>query len=460
MKLHWLGRVLTVCGLTALLSSPSLAKQVALDVSLAQPTLLADQKQTTYLKVGLTGFELESETARPPINVVLVLDKSGSMSGDKIQRAKEAAISALERLRPDDIVSIVTYDTVVSVIVPATKLTDRQQVIERVREIEAAGSTALFAGVSKGADELRKFLDKERINRVILLSDGLANVGPQSPSELGELGKSLAKEGIVVSTIGLGLDYNEDLMTRLARESDGNHVFVEKSTELVEVFNREFNEAMSVVAQEVVVKIQCRDGVRPVRMLNTDAEINGSEVYVKLNQLYSRQEKYLILEVELPAKGNGTSMQVADVSVSYTNMETKTEDRLSSLVGVRFTSSSDEVATDTNTKVMEECVLQIARLENEAATALRDKGDIEGARRLLELNCRFLEKSASSLNAPGLLERAADNARQAQWVESDVEWKRGRKLMRALQYSDATQQSINPAPSSSESPAPEPAPKR
>ena len=228
------------------------ARQVTLDVSLSQPTLLADKQQTTFVKVGLTGFELSNEKERAPVNIALVLDKSGSMAGDKLERAKEAAISAVERMSANDIVSVVTYDTTVSVVVPATKLTDRAALISKIREIPSNGSTALFAGVGKGAEELRKFLDKERVNRVILLSDGLANVGPQSPSELGELGRSMAKEGISVSTIGLGLDYNEDLMTKLASESDGNHVFVEKSTQLVDVFNREFNDVLSVVAQEVV----------------------------------------------------------------------------------------------------------------------------------------------------------------------------------------------------------------
>lgn len=442
MKTTWLRYLLGAASMLLALNTRLPAEQVSLDVSLAQPTVLAGKKQTTYLKIGLTGFALDGDTQRAPINVALVLDKSGSMAGDKWARAQEAAISALERLREDDIVSVIAYDTAVSVIVPATKMTDRAKIVQQIRELSAGGSTALHAGVSAGADELRKFVSKERINRVILLSDGLANVGPQSPGELEQLGKSLAQQGISVSTIGLGLDYNEDLMTRLARATDGNHVFVEKSSQLVEVFNREFNEAMSVVAQEVVVKIQCRDGVRPVRMLNSDAEITGNEVLAKLHQLYSRQEKYLMLEIELPAKPDGTSMQVADVAVSYTNMETKTEDRLSSLVGVRFTESAEEVASDTNHRVMEECVLQIARLQNEAATALRDKGDVEGARQLLIRNSLYLEENADRFAAPALRERAEDNRRQAEWVERDADWKRGRKVMRALQYSDATQQSV------------------
>lgn len=420
--------------------SESSAQQVGLSVSMAQSTLKSDQKQTTYVKVGLTGFEIPSTKERSPVNICLVLDKSGSMSGEKIAKAKEAAISALERLQPTDIISVVTYDSTVQVLVPATKLTDRTSIVDRIQQIEAEGSTALFAGVSKGAEELRKFLDKERVNRVILLSDGLANVGPQSPSELAELGESLAKERISVSTIGLGLDYNEDLMTKLASKSDGNHVFVEKSTELVDVFNREFSDVLSVVAQEISIKIHCRDGVRPVRMLNGDAEFLGSDVFIKMNQLYSKQEKYAILEVELPATKDGDKLEVADISVSYSNMQTKTTDRLSSSVGVNFSSTAALIESSINKGVMEQCVLQCANLENMKATQLRDAGDIPAAQRVLQSNAEYLDRFADELSSSALSTRAEENRAQARWVESDADYKRGRKVMRAFQYRDATQQ--------------------
>ena len=104
------------------------------------------------------------------------------MQGEKIAKAKDAAIAAIGRLGTEDIVAVVAYDSTVQVIVPATKLSDKESVIQQVRRIEAGGSTALFAGVSKGADELRKFLDKNRVNRVVLLSDGLANVDPNPPA--------------------------------------------------------------------------------------------------------------------------------------------------------------------------------------------------------------------------------------------------------------------------------------
>jgi len=216
-------RSILMVGLTTVLVGvcPARAERVKLDVALSHPVLLAGKKQTAYLKVGLTGVPLANPEHRAPANIAIVLDRSGSMSGEKIRKAKEAAILAIARLGSEDIVSVVAYNSYVTVLVPATKVSDKHALYSAINRLYAGGSTALFAGVSKGAHEVRKFIAPDRVNRVILLSDGLANVGPSSPEALAALGASLAKEGISVTTIGLGLGYNEDLMFHLAHASDG-----------------------------------------------------------------------------------------------------------------------------------------------------------------------------------------------------------------------------------------------
>jgi Ca-activated chloride channel family protein len=419
------------------------AKQVKLDVSLAHPTLLAGAPQTTYVKVGLIGPAVSSAGRRAPVNVALVLDKSGSMTGTKIVQAKNAAIHALDRLNENDIVSVIVYDASVQIVVPATKLTDKAELRRAIAGIEAGGSTALFAGVSKGAAEVRKFLDRNRVNRVILLSDGRANVGPSTPGMLGDLGASLMKEGISVSTLGLGLDYNEDLMVELARRSDGNHMFVEAATALAAVFDHEFQDALSVAAQEVAITIRCAPGIRPVRLLGIDGEINGREVIVRLNQLYGGQEKYALLEIEVPESEAGQTRPIADVEVSYANMQTKTTDQLSSGISVYFDPSTRVVQDRVNVKVMAECVLQIANERNEQAVALRDRGQTQQAKALLELNATYLSQNALELKSDKLQKRAMDNVEQSQGLDPE-EWKRTRKISRYLQYEDARQQRALP----------------
>ena len=422
-----------------LLSSLVAAEQVQIDASLADPMLLAGKKQTTYLNTTLQAFKMTS-SERAPVNVALVLDKSGSMKGEKIDRAKEAAIRAIDRLGKDDIVSVIVYDSTVQVLVPATKLRDKQTVQQAIRGVRAAGSTALFAGVSKGAKEIRKFLESERVNRIILLSDGKANVGPQSPSELAQLGRSLAKENITVSTLGLGLDYNEDLMTKLANAGEGNHVFIEDASQMAGIFNAEFDDVLSVVAQEVTVTVTAADGIRPVRVIGRDAEINGQQVVVQLAQLYSEQEKYVMLELEVPAGKIGVPRKLAKVEVVYANMQTKTTDRLTNSVSVNFSRTAQEAQARVNRDVMERLVLQVANERSQLATKLRDQGDIIGCQRVLAANGAYLTENAEKYNSKVLARRGVANRNQSILAGKEAEWSRLRKVMREHQYEDKTQQ--------------------
>jgi len=433
---------LLTLGLVALLGlapSSAFAKRVKLDVGLGNLVLLADQPQKAYLKISLTGFELERPEERAPVNIALVLDKSGSMSGEKIVRAREAARMAVDRLGSRDIVSVVTYDSTVRVIVPATRASDRETIYRALDDVEASGNTALFAGVSKGAAELRKFLDRERVNRVILLSDGLANVGPSSPSELGDLGRSLVRDGIAVTTIGLGLGYNEDLMTRLAYNSDGNHYFAESARQLASIFDSELGDVLSVVAQEVVTEIECAPGIRPIRILGRDGEISGQHVKVYLNQIYSAHEKYVLLEVEVPSHRDGEKLDLADVRVRYDNMQTRERDTLEQGVKAQFSRSAELVKKSENKDVMVAVVEQVATEKNEQATQLRDEGRVEEAQELLLDNAAYLERNARNYAAPQLRSLGEQNLQDADAVEGD-DWNRQRKVMREKQAEVKMQQ--------------------
>lgn len=369
-------------------------QQVSLDVTPVYSVLKSGQKQSVWIRVGLKGFKMDSEKRRPGVNLAIVLDKSGSMQGEKIKRAREAAIDAVGMLRSDDIVSIVTYDSTVNVIVPSTKLTDKTSVINAIKSIRPGGNTALFAGVSKGAAEVRKFLDKERVNRVILLSDGLANVGPSSPGELGNLGRSLMKENISVSTLGLGLGYNEDLMSQLASTSGGNHLFIEDASELVDIFRSEFDDVTSVVAQEIDVNITIPEGIRPIRVLGNDADINGQKIVTRLAQIYSDQDRHVVVSVEVPSSEAAKKLSLASVSVTYANMKTHESDRLSGSVKVGFSDDDEKVKASVNRPALADVVALVSSDQNKLATQFLDQGNLTGCRQVLKDNVDFLMLNA------------------------------------------------------------------
>lgn len=426
--------------LAAGLAAAATPTQVRVDVGLGHPVLLAGESQKAYLKIALTGFELEDPGDRPPANIALVIDKSGSMSGEKIEKAREATWMAVQRLGAEDIVSIVVYDSTVRVLVSATKASDRDTLRDAIESIQADGNTALFAGVSKGAAELRKFLSHNRVNRIILLSDGLANVGPSSPGELADLGYLLSRDGISVTTIGLGLGYNEDLMSRLAYNSDGSHYFAESARQLASIFDSELGDVLSVVAQGVVTEIECAPGIRPIRLLGREGEISGNRVRVFMNQLYSEHEKYVLLEVEVPSQADGAELELARVHVEYDNMQTRKRDSLRQTVGASFSSSADLVKKSENRDVMVAVVEQVATEKNEEATRLRDEGNIEAAQQVLKSNAEYLERSAQTYQAPALGSLSRQNAEDAEAVD-DADWTRQRKVMREKQAESKMQQS-------------------
>ncbi len=419
------------------------ADSAALEVAMSSPLVLAGAPRTVYLHIGLRGLDTPSRE-RAPINIAIVLDRSGSMQGRKIAEAKRAAIAALDRLRRDDIVSVVTYESTVDVVVPATKLHDRGAIREAVWSIQASGKTALFGGVSKGARELEKFLDDNRVNTLLLLSDGLANIGPSSPGELRQLGASLARQGISVTTVGLGLDYNEDLMTGLAMASDGNHYFVEDAEDLEAVFAAEFGEATSVMAQGVEIRIRCGPSVRPVRVLGREAHIAGRTVRASMNQLFRDQTRALVVEVEIDPGASGRVQTVADVEVGYRDMLSAQNRTLRSQARVTATSSPSAVEARKNRKVMVEVVRQIGAEQNLAATALRDKGQVREAQIAFEKNAAYLRRNAVELKDQRLDQEAASNERASESVQDDADWKRERKVQQEYQYKTQQQRAIPP----------------
>jgi Ca-activated chloride channel homolog len=429
--------------LTSLLALPAQARQIELSAELGTPVVEAGHVHRTFLKISLTGFELSGLTERTPANVSLVLDESGSMTGEKLEKAKEAALLAVDLLNEDDILSIISYDSHVKVLVPATRVADKADIRRAIRAMKAGGQTALFAGVSKGAREIRKFIDKERVNRIILLSDGQANVGPSTVTELGELGMSLGKEGISVTTIGLGAGYNEDLMANLAGYSDGNHAFVEDPEDLVKIFNYEFGDVLSVVAQDLLIRIEFEDGIRPLRILGRNGEIIGREVTTRMNQLYSDQEKYILLEVEVPEGMANETRDLASVTVSYQNMANKQQEDVRDKVSVSYSSSSDDVARSRNREVVTTATKQVANEMSKQALKLRDEGRREEAQSLLNSSADFVRAQGAMLGGEEkeqLEEFSAEVESDADAITLDEEWDRTRKAIRAKQYRQDTQQ--------------------
>ncbi|MBT8399724.1 MAG: hypothetical protein KJO98_04550, partial [Rhodothermia bacterium] len=225
----------------------------------------------------------------------------------------------------------------------------------------------------------------------------------------------------------------------LALRSDGNHNFVENVDALAAVFNQEFGDVLSVVAQDVTVTIECEEGIRPVRVLGREADIDGQTVTVSLNQLYSQQEKYVLLEVETEPSVAGDDVEIAQVSMSYANMLTHDEDELSATVSARITESQKVVEESVDKKSMVAAVEQQGILNEEKAIELRDQGLKEEAEEVLRQNAAFYENNAQLYDDDGL-SAGADRSRSAIVNLEDDRWNQQRKSMRSDHYKGKVQQ--------------------
>ncbi|MEY3911895.1 MAG: hypothetical protein RLY37_1363, partial [Verrucomicrobiota bacterium] len=152
-------------------------------------------------------------TPRAPLDLALVIDRSSSMSGRPIAAALESAVRIVRGLRTDDRVTIVAFDDRIEVVQPLVEITDRETLVQRIKSIDTRGSTNLFGGWEEGARQLAPFARKDRIARVILLSDGQANQGLLNEQEIFAQVAKAAGAGITTSTVGLGHGFNESLMT-------------------------------------------------------------------------------------------------------------------------------------------------------------------------------------------------------------------------------------------------------
>lgn len=393
---------------------------VQLHIELDRAMLPAGNAARAIVKVCLEGARLPRPEARPPVNLSIVLDRSGSMHGEKLARAREAALEALARLAPDDILSVVTYDEEVRTIVPARRVGNGQDIARAIRGITSGGSTNLHGGVCQGAVEVRKYIEDNRYTcRIILLSDGLANVGPETPEELGRLGAELVKEGMSVTTIGLGLGFNEDLMARLAQRSDGNTYFVESGADLARIFAAELGDVLTTIARRVVVTVDFPDGVRPLRFIGRDGVINGRKAEIALNQLYGGQEKFALIEVEVPAGREGSEIEIASAKLSYENALTQRNIITHARRQVGFTSDKTVVIRSANAKVQSDYAENVIAETKDKAVELVDANRKAEAARELRAKAAELKQTAVMYDNASMASLAITQEAEADRLEKE-----------------------------------------
>ena len=392
MKNWLLILICTICGTMS-------AAVVTLKVEAEKSVLPADRDQEALVRIAVSAAEMPKKNRIPQVNLSIALDNSSSMrGGNKIENAIQAAKNAVDLLSDGDFFSLVTYNSSANVLIPVTQINTatRREIHQALDSVRPMGTTALFAGVSLSASELRKNIGRAgTVNRLILLSDGQANVGPSSAVELGRLGAALVKEGISVSTVGVGSDYNEDLMTALAQNSDGNFYFVENSSQLSLILEKELGSALSVAAQGIKIRITCPPGIRPRGILGHQCQINGQTIEINFNQLYAGHDKILILQLDVPPRPNGQSAPLADIKVEYKPNGSDRINAVSHGVTVAFSGDTAAQTASLNKDVSASVVLQKSAAIRREALKAADSGDYATSVKTLDKAKQLLEENAA-----------------------------------------------------------------
>lgn len=243
----------------------SFASPLAVDATWERPAI-ATGKGETHLVVRISAAR-SAGASRVPVDLALVVDRSGSMSDDKLELAKAGVRTALDLLRPEDRASLVAYDHEVDLLAPLAHLDPvaRRTLDSRLTRLEARGSTDLFGGWMAGCESLtsrRDLLPGPRIARTLLLTDGLANVGTTEPHEITHHATQLRVRGVSTSTLGVGVDFDEELLSGMAEAGGGNFAWVEHPRELPAFFARELGELLTVSALDARLRLTLPKGLR------------------------------------------------------------------------------------------------------------------------------------------------------------------------------------------------------
>ncbi len=379
----------------------------------------SDSPTTLDVLVRIIPPTAEVELKRPTLNIGLVIDRSGSMQGQKIEYARQAACYAVQQLLSTDRASVTIYDTQVETLIPSTLAVDKADITRKIQRIQTGSSTALHAGWSHGGNQVSQHLNPEHLNRVILLSDGLANVGVTNSDAIASDVHSLAQRGISTTTMGVGNDYDEKLLEAMANSGDGNYYYIESPQQLPDIFQTELQGLMATVGHTVSLGIEPQAGVEVAEVLN-ELEVNRKGRY-QLTNLVIGNSIEVVVRLRIPAMtqaippsfpltGEMTEEQLLNLCyfrLAWNDPQKPERQKIRVALQLPVVSSAQLEEFPLNLEVQEQVVLMMAARAKKEAVRLVERGDYEAASRLLQ-ETRQLVLNTS--NSPQMQQEAVDLA--------------------------------------------------
>ena len=387
-------------------------------VKLDHQLLAVEGEHDVHAMLELSLPEAEGAATQPSLRLALVLDRSGSMAGDKLAVAQRCAAWLVSRLRPVDELALVSYDDQVRLLAPLAPVREAP-LRAAIAGLRPGGSTNLSGGWLRGLEQLRGSGGK-----ILLLTDGIANVGITGRGELAELAGTGAREGVGTTTIGFGADFDEELLTAMADAGRGNAHWAATPDEAPTIFARELEGLTRVAAQNVTVELRPGPRVELLGVLNEYPQVPvAGGVQLELGDAYAGEQRRIVFAFHVPHLAALGPAGVAELVIRYVSVGDQiAQHELTLPVVVNAVSASEAAALAPDPEVCEEVlVLKAARARDEAIR-FADAGEHGAARRLLT------ERHAE-LHAAGLVAEADDLLRAAELVSAERYDRVGRKRL-------------------------------
>lgn len=373
---------------------------VEVTAALMQDLFQADTEDETFARLALTGVIPSLSITRIPINLILIIDRSASMKGPGLEAAKAAAIQAARSVQAGDQLTVIAFDSSAVQVVPTfTKGAEEgktKEAEDAVRKLEAGGSTNMQNALLMAAAGAREAFSASRTNRVMLLTDGK----PTKIDGLVEVVSELSKLGIVTTTLGVGDDFDEQLLAKLAQIGMGNTYWVKNGDNMIEVMKSEIAELGLIVGRNCRVTVAPAPGVSVVEVYGfTSGIVATGETVVEIGDIISNSTVDVLMRLAYNNLPEGKDQKLLDAKVEYLDVNTKAV-TASSTMSASFTKSTSEMAASLPVGIVVDKIARVhaAQAMRIAMNKLRD-GDLKGALAALSMESAELIISKAAAGA-------------------------------------------------------------
>ncbi len=381
------------------------AAQADVEVTASRPVLAADKEEEIFVRVRVRGLPLV-EKARPPINLAVVVDASGSMDGDGIAQAKAACTSVVDAMKEGDALSIVTFGSRPAVVVSAKRIDDESRAAAKkaIAAIVADGTTDMTGGLRVGLEQLREHMKPDGINRIVLVGDGVPNDAASATA----LADQANAQRVPITSLGLGPEFDETLMARLAERSGGSFHFIDDPAKVTKVFQEQIGKMNRLVARNTWVELAGGPGVSIVEGFGVGA--SGRTARIHIGDLTEGQVRDTYLRVKLSGHRDGLKVELFDATVHHQLPAGGADIPVSTFASLR--ASSDPEARREANKEVEHGAAKVRVADGIVrGIALARAGDLASARKLLDAVSKVAQEGAKRFEDAELKGRVEEIAK-------------------------------------------------